>query len=80
MPFGFPLYVPSGGVYRVNPSGVPTLKGVKKMEILDIVCKCVGLVLSSLNIWDKICTYTKSKKEPINGASQDGLNNESKDS
>lgn len=80
LPFGFPLYVPSGGVYRGNPSGVPTLKEVKKMEIFDIICKSVGLVLGSLNLWEKICTYTKSKKEPINGASQDGLNNESEDS
>ena len=79
LPFGFPLSIPPSGVYRGNPSGVPILKEVKKMEIFDLVCKGVGLVLSSLNIWDKIHTYRKNKK-PINGGRQDGLNNESEDS
>ena len=45
----------------------------------DLVCKSVGLVPGSLNIWDKIHTYRKSKKEPINGRSQDWLNHESQD-
>lgn len=48
------------------------------MKVLELICKIVGLLSCSMNIWDKIRTYIK--KDPSGLAACDGSRDESLDS
>ena len=49
--------------------------------VFEIICKAMGLVSSSLNIWDKFHTYCLRKEnDPSGSHTNDGSRDESKDS
>lgn len=65
-PFGLPLYV---SFMKCIEESKWTLvkKGGKKMETIMLINVVVRFVLNFIEIWGKICTYLRHKKNPPKG-------------